>query len=200
MGKQFDSEGDFFGEQWAPLSEPYATWKMQHYPGKGILSAEGDLRRAATTPERIARPDRSSCGSALPEDARRRPRAAAPAEHASGPATQWIPTGSSPAPTGCRRRPLLGDELPPRRKRRAARGRRAVHRRERAQARPPSRVRLAARAEPDEEVTMGDEEQQPAKIDETRSLATDDEGTAVETGQDGGDEGDEDAGGRRRGD
>jgi hypothetical protein len=41
---------------------------------------------------------------------------------------------------------------------------------------------------------MGDEEQRPAKIDETRSLATDDEGTAVETGQDGGDEGAEDAG------
>lgn len=96
MGKQFDSEGDFFGQQWAPLSEPYATWKMQHYPGKGILSAEGDLRRAATTPERISRPESlvlrikpyEKSGKAMDPD--------------------WFQSGTDRMPA----RPLLADELP----------------------------------------------------------------------------------------
>lgn len=52
MGRQFDSEGDYFGSHWQPLTQNYAAWKMQHYPDKGILSAEGDLRKAATSPTR----------------------------------------------------------------------------------------------------------------------------------------------------
>lgn len=48
MGKQFKSEGAYWnGYPWAPLSPAYAAWKAEHYPGKGILVAEGDLRRGA---------------------------------------------------------------------------------------------------------------------------------------------------------
>lgn len=55
IGRQFDSQGSFLlGHRWAPLSTEYAAWKTVNYPGKGILSAEGDLRRAATNPRRIA--------------------------------------------------------------------------------------------------------------------------------------------------
>lgn len=57
MKRQFESEGQFFGEAWAPLTDQYAAWKMQHYPDKGLLSAEGDLRRAATSPKRKAFPE-----------------------------------------------------------------------------------------------------------------------------------------------
>lgn len=52
----FDSEGAFIGDPWAELSEPYGSWKSLHYPGKRILSREGYLRRAATTPERRITP------------------------------------------------------------------------------------------------------------------------------------------------
>lgn len=53
MGSQFDSEGSFFGEQWAPLSDDYAAWKTVNYPTRGILTAEGDLRSAAQSPARF---------------------------------------------------------------------------------------------------------------------------------------------------
>lgn len=56
IGRQFDSQGDYWGDPWAPLSPEYAAWKSQAYPGKGILSAEGDLRRAATSPSREVTP------------------------------------------------------------------------------------------------------------------------------------------------
>jgi hypothetical protein len=56
MREQFETEGDFFGDPWAPLSPRYAAWKEQHYPGKGILIAEGDLRRAASSPRRTVGP------------------------------------------------------------------------------------------------------------------------------------------------
>jgi len=52
MREQFDSEGDWGGEHWAPLTEPYATTKALAYPGKGILYATGDLRMAASLPVR----------------------------------------------------------------------------------------------------------------------------------------------------
>lgn len=56
MRMQFESEGSYGGSPWAPLSPEYLAWKMVHYPGKSILQAEGDLRQAASRPEREARP------------------------------------------------------------------------------------------------------------------------------------------------
>jgi hypothetical protein len=56
MREQFDTEGQWGGDAWEPLSPKYAAWKTEHYPGKGILVATGDLRRAASTPRRIAAP------------------------------------------------------------------------------------------------------------------------------------------------
>lgn len=56
MKEQFDTEGDFFGDHWQELSPGYAAWKSVHYPTKGLLMAEGDLRKAATTPTRDAQP------------------------------------------------------------------------------------------------------------------------------------------------
>lgn len=56
MGRQFKSEGAYWGGYpWQPLSPRYAAWKALHYPGKGILVAEGDLRRGSTmlTPSQI---------------------------------------------------------------------------------------------------------------------------------------------------
>lgn len=52
----FDSEGAFIGDPWAELSEPYGSWKQVHYPGKRLLSREGYLRRAATSPTRKVTP------------------------------------------------------------------------------------------------------------------------------------------------
>lgn len=56
MREQFDSEGAWGGEHWAPLSPDYLAWKMQRYPGKPILQATGDLRRAASEPHRRVTP------------------------------------------------------------------------------------------------------------------------------------------------
>lgn len=56
MRQQFDSEGAFASGHWAPLSPNYAAYKAQHYPGRGILIAEGDLRRAASNPTRVMLP------------------------------------------------------------------------------------------------------------------------------------------------
>lgn len=56
IGEQFDEEGAFWTNAWAPLSDDYAEWKSEHFPDKGILSMYGDLRRAATSPRREALP------------------------------------------------------------------------------------------------------------------------------------------------
>lgn len=56
MGRQFATEGRFFGDPWEPLSPAYAAWKASRYPGKSILQAEGKLLRAATTPRRRVGP------------------------------------------------------------------------------------------------------------------------------------------------
>jgi hypothetical protein len=55
-GQQFATEGAFGGRPWAPLSPAYAAWKAIHYPSRGILYAEGDLRMAVSLPEREATP------------------------------------------------------------------------------------------------------------------------------------------------
>lgn len=56
MREQFESEGDFGGERWEQLSPAYLAWKSVHYPGKGILVATGDLRKAASLPKREVTP------------------------------------------------------------------------------------------------------------------------------------------------
>lgn len=56
MAQQFDTEGDWGGEAWAPLTADYAAYKAQRYPGKSILIASGELRQAASRPARIATP------------------------------------------------------------------------------------------------------------------------------------------------
>lgn len=56
MREQFDTEGDWGGEHWAPLSPDYLARKMQKYPGKPILQATGDLRQAASRPRRRVTP------------------------------------------------------------------------------------------------------------------------------------------------
>lgn len=53
MREQFESEGAWGGETWAPLSPAYAARKARRYPGKRILVATGDLRKAASTPRRL---------------------------------------------------------------------------------------------------------------------------------------------------
>lgn len=56
MSEQFESEGRFFGSGWEPLSPEYAAWKSTAFPGRGILSMMGPLRKAATSPMRIPGP------------------------------------------------------------------------------------------------------------------------------------------------
>ncbi len=47
--KQFDARGEGPNRgAWKPLSEAYAKWKAEHYPGKGILERTGALRKALT--------------------------------------------------------------------------------------------------------------------------------------------------------
>jgi hypothetical protein len=52
IGEEFDTEGESWAGPWAPLSDAYEEWKSERFPGKGILSMYGDLRRAATSPRR----------------------------------------------------------------------------------------------------------------------------------------------------
>jgi hypothetical protein len=56
VSEQFKTEGQSWTEGWVPLSAAYRSWKEQNFPGKGILSMYGDLRRAATSPRRIPGP------------------------------------------------------------------------------------------------------------------------------------------------
>lgn len=56
MREQFQTEGAWGGQKWASLSPDYAAAKAVLYPGRGILIAEGDMRRAASSPSRTATP------------------------------------------------------------------------------------------------------------------------------------------------
>lgn len=48
VGDQFATEGAHgLGRRWQPLSQAYAAWKEQHYPGRPILVRTGDMRSAA---------------------------------------------------------------------------------------------------------------------------------------------------------
>lgn len=54
VARQFGTEGaNGLGTRWTALSEPYATWKARHYPGKPILEATGDMRRSMTSPDAV---------------------------------------------------------------------------------------------------------------------------------------------------
>jgi hypothetical protein len=54
--RQFDTEGEFGGARWAPLSPGYAARKAIVHPGTGILVATGAMKRAASSPRRTATP------------------------------------------------------------------------------------------------------------------------------------------------
>ena len=47
---QFASQGAEGGSPWQPLSDQYAGWKAQHYPGQPILQRTGALYRSLTSP------------------------------------------------------------------------------------------------------------------------------------------------------
>lgn len=40
----FATEGQIYGERWAPLSPKYAAWKLKHFPGRGILERTGFMK------------------------------------------------------------------------------------------------------------------------------------------------------------
>jgi hypothetical protein len=54
--RQFESEGEFGGSPWAPLSPAYEAWKRDNFPGKGILQRTGALKQAASRPTRFVTP------------------------------------------------------------------------------------------------------------------------------------------------
>lgn len=54
--RQFETEGEFGGDRWAALSPDYAAAKAIRFPGKKILEATGDMRRAASNPRRAVTP------------------------------------------------------------------------------------------------------------------------------------------------
>lgn len=56
MREQFATEGAWGGRKWARLSPAYAVEKARLYPGKGILIATGDMRKAASKPKRTVTP------------------------------------------------------------------------------------------------------------------------------------------------
>lgn len=56
MRSQFESEGVWGGQQWAPLSPAYAIEKARTHPGRTILIRDGAMRRAASQPRREATP------------------------------------------------------------------------------------------------------------------------------------------------
>jgi hypothetical protein len=97
ISRQFESEGAFLlGHRWEPLSPEYARRKALMFPGKGILSAEGDLRRAATSLRRIAEPRRLILEI---EPYEKRGRTLEPS---------WFQDSTTTMPA----RPLLAEELP----------------------------------------------------------------------------------------
>lgn len=49
----FESEGAWIGDPWPRLSSSYAPWKEEHYPGRQIGVATGDLRSRAISRDAI---------------------------------------------------------------------------------------------------------------------------------------------------
>lgn len=56
FGRQFQTEGAFGGQAWAPLSASTLAYKAKRFPGRGILYASGSLRQAASRPRRDVGP------------------------------------------------------------------------------------------------------------------------------------------------
>lgn len=56
MREQFESEGAWGNDPWAPLTDDYAAYKATRFPGQSILIATGAMRGAASRPHRIATP------------------------------------------------------------------------------------------------------------------------------------------------
>jgi hypothetical protein len=56
MKQRFETEGEFGGEAWAPLSDTYREWKLWNYGDLPILTLSGQLKRHATNPKRVATP------------------------------------------------------------------------------------------------------------------------------------------------
>lgn len=54
--RQFDTEGEFAGQRWAPLAPAYAIAKQKRYPGRGLLVASGAMRQAVSNPSRAVTP------------------------------------------------------------------------------------------------------------------------------------------------
>lgn len=54
--QQFETSGAYGGQSWPALSPAYAAWKSVHWPGRGILVASGQMRRAMDNPERRVTP------------------------------------------------------------------------------------------------------------------------------------------------
>ncbi len=93
---QFETEGEFAGQRWRPLSPAYAVWKARHHPGRGILEATGQLKQAASRPQRFQTP--TTLTMTIDD-----------AGPAHGPVLQYHQFGD-----GVPQRPLVfGDPLPP---------------------------------------------------------------------------------------
>jgi hypothetical protein len=110
MAEQFETEGEWGGEHWAPLSPDYLARKMQLYPGKPILQATGDLRQAASRPRRRATPQflELIIDDSGYQHGRGSPRAVAPYQQFGGGSREI--GGSEGRPP---RREIIPDELPP---------------------------------------------------------------------------------------
>jgi len=97
--EQYASEGAFWGTPWAPLSPEYAARKAITHPGRGLLVADGDLRRGVSEPARRA--TRTSLTLTIKWRKKGKRRTLDPGWHQFG-NTQGMPA-----------RPLLGPVLPP---------------------------------------------------------------------------------------
>lgn len=54
--RQFETQGAFAGDPWAPLSPTYAVWKASRAPGKPILQLTGAMKQAVSRPHRAQTP------------------------------------------------------------------------------------------------------------------------------------------------
>jgi len=99
MSQQFETEGVYWGTPWAPLSPEYAARKAITHPGKGLLVADGDLRKGASMPARRATRTSLTLTIRWPKRKGRKGQKLDPGWHQLG--TQRMPA-----------RPLLGPILP----------------------------------------------------------------------------------------
>ena len=110
MREQFNTEGDWGGEHWAPLFPDYLARKMRLYPGKPILQATSDLRQAASRPRRRALPQflELIIDDSEYTHGRSTPRSVGPYHQFGGGSAEIGGQEGRPP-----RRPLIPDVLPP---------------------------------------------------------------------------------------